>query len=81
LEHRDILTQTTGLADNSVDYVMLYNNLQDDSPADFLDESFRILKQTDKIEIIHWSSDISTPRGPDLNISPKPNEIIEMIDN
>ncbi|NDP22866.1 MAG: class I SAM-dependent methyltransferase [Paludibacter sp.] len=81
LEQRDILTQTTGLADNSVDYVMLFNILHHDSPTDFLDESFRILKQNGKIGIIHWRSDISTPRGPDLSIRPKSDQIIEMIDN
>jgi ubiquinone/menaquinone biosynthesis C-methylase UbiE len=81
LEQRDILTQTTGLADNSVDYVMLFNILHHDSPTDFLNESFRILKQNGKIGIIHWRSDISTPRGPDLSIRPKPDQIIEMIDN
>ena len=80
LEQRDILTQTTGLVDNSVDYVMLFNILHHDSPKDFFDESFRILKQNGKIGVIHWRSDISTPRGPELNIRPKPEQIIEMID-
>ena len=80
-EQRDVLEQTTGLADNSVDYVMLFNILHHDRPKDFLDESFRILKQNGKIGIIHWRSDISTPRGPDLSIRPKPEQIIEMIDN
>src|SRR3972149_6870423 len=37
LEQRDILTQTTGLADNAVDYVILFNILHHDSPTDFLD--------------------------------------------
>lgn len=81
LEQRDILSETTGLADNSVDYVVLFNILHNDSPTDFLNESFRILKQNGKIGIIHWRSDISTPRGPDLSIRPKPDQIIEIIDN
>lgn len=80
-EQRDILAETTGLSDNSVDYVMLFNILHHDSPEDFLNESYRILKQNGKIGIIHWRSDISTPRGPDLNIRPKPHQITEMIDN
>jgi len=75
-----ILTQTTGLEDNSVDYVMFFNILHHDSPTAFLDESFRILKQNGKIGIIHWRSDISTPRGPDLSIRPKPEQILEWID-
>ncbi|QQS51725.1 MAG: class I SAM-dependent methyltransferase [Bacteroidota bacterium] len=80
LEKRDVLTHTTGLADNSVDYVMLFNILHHDSPKDFLNESFRILKQNGKIGIIHWRSDISTPRGPDLSIRPKPDQILGMIE-
>jgi len=80
LEQRDILTQTTGLADNSVDYVMLFNILHHDSPNDFFNESYRILRSKGKIGIIHWRSDISTPRGPDLIIRPKPEQILEWID-
>lgn len=79
-DHRDILTQTTGLEDNSVDYVMLFNILHHDSPADFLVEAHRILKVNGKVGIIHWRSDISTPRGPDLSIRPKPEQIIQWID-
>jgi SAM-dependent methyltransferase len=80
LDQRDILAQTTGLADNSVDYVMLFNILHNENPEDFLTESYRILKQNGKIGIIHWRSDIATPRGPDLTIRPKPEQITEMID-
>jgi ubiquinone/menaquinone biosynthesis C-methylase UbiE len=35
LEHMDVLIQTTGLADNSIDYVMLFNILHHESPLDF----------------------------------------------
>jgi len=79
--HKDILTQTTGLPDNSVDYVMLFNILHHDSPLDFFKESYRILKFNGKIGIIHWRSDIPTPRGPDLSIRPKPEQILEWITN
>lgn len=81
LRQCDVLMQTTGLPDNSVDYVMLFNILHHVSPTDFLNESYRILKQNGKIGIIHWRSDVSTPRGPDLNIRPKPEQLIEMIDD
>lgn len=80
LEQRDILTQTTGLADNSVDYVMLFNILHHDSPLDFLNESYRILRPSGKIGIIHWRSDVQTPRGPDLSIRPKPEQIVDLLD-
>lgn len=81
LDKRDIVNQTTGLADNSIDYFMLFNILHHDSPADFLNEAFRILEPGGKLGIIHWRSDISTPRGPDLSIRPTPEQILQMIDH
>jgi ubiquinone/menaquinone biosynthesis C-methylase UbiE len=80
LAKRDILAHTTGLPENSIDYVMLFNILHHNSPLDFIDEAYRILKPEGKIGIIHWRSDIPTPRGPDLSIRPKPEEIVEWID-
>lgn len=80
LEKRDILAQSTGLPENSIDYVMLFNILHHELPLDFIDEAYRILKPDGKIGIIHWRSDITTPRGPDLNIRPKPEQIIDWLD-
>ena len=80
LQQRDILTQTTGLADNSVDYVMLFNILHHESPNELLNEAYRILKQYGKLGILHWRSDIETPRGPDLSIRPTPDQILHWID-
>ena len=40
----------------------------------WMKECKRILKPEGKIGIIHWRSDVSTPRGPDLNIRPKPEQ-------
>lgn len=80
LERRDILTQTTGLAESSVDYVLLFNILHHESPMDFINEAFRILKPGGKIGILHWRSDIETPRGPDLSIRPKPEQILQWMD-
>jgi ubiquinone/menaquinone biosynthesis C-methylase UbiE len=80
LKQRDILSQTTGLEDNSVDYIMLFNILHHESPHDFLNEAYRILKQDGKLGILHWRSDIPTPRGPDLTIRPKPSQILLCID-
>lgn len=80
-ENKDILASTTGLASNSVNYVMLFNILHHDTPLDFIDEAHRILKPGGKIGIIHWRSDIVTPRGPDLSIRPKPENILSWIDD
>ncbi len=80
VENRDILVHSTGQKDDSIDYVMLFNILHHDSPLDFIDEAFRILKTGGKIGIIHWRSDITTPRGPELTIRPKPEQIIDWFD-
>jgi len=80
LKQRDLLVQKTGLADNSIDYVLLFNILHYESPLEFINEAYRILKQNGKVGIIHWRSDIETPRGPDLSIRPKPEQILQWID-
>jgi ubiquinone/menaquinone biosynthesis C-methylase UbiE len=59
LSKRDILTHSTGLPDNSTDYVMLFNILHHESPLDFINEAYRILMPKGKIGIIHWRSDIA----------------------
>jgi ubiquinone/menaquinone biosynthesis C-methylase UbiE len=70
----DFITEGTGLPDNSVDYVMIFNILHHDNPEQILNETYRILKKGAKAGIIHWRSDISTPRGPSLEIRPRPAE-------
>ena len=80
LEKRDILAHTTGLPENSIDYVMLFNILHHELPLEFINEAYRILKPKGRIGIIHWRSDVSTPRGPDLNIRPKPEKIVNWFD-
>jgi ubiquinone/menaquinone biosynthesis C-methylase UbiE len=81
LEHRDVINQTTGLPENSIDYVMLFNILHHESPNDFLNEAYRILKPNGKVGIIHWRSDVNTPRGPHLTIRPKPDQILRWVDS
>jgi ubiquinone/menaquinone biosynthesis C-methylase UbiE len=79
-EKRDVLESGTGLQANSVDYVMLFNILHHEKPYEFLNEAQRILKQKGKVGIIHWRSDIPTPRGPDISSRPKPDNISAWID-
>jgi ubiquinone/menaquinone biosynthesis C-methylase UbiE len=80
LECRDILTKTTGLAEHSIDYFLLFNILHHETPQEFLNEAIRVLKPGGKVGIIHWRSDIPTPRGPDLSIRPKPEQVRDWMD-
>lgn len=70
LHLQDFIANGSGLADNSTDYVMLFNILHHSAPTHLLDETYRILKPGAKAGIIHWRSDIPTPRGPQLDIRP-----------
>lgn len=74
LHLHDFIAQGSGLPNNSVDYVMLFNILHHDRPTSILNEVHRILKPGKSAGIIHWRSDISTPRGPKPDIRPTPEQ-------
>lgn len=73
---RDFMADGTGLKNECVDYVMLFNILHIEHPDKLLRESFRILRPRGKLGIIHWNHDSSTPRGPSMNIRPTPQQCI-----
>ena len=74
---RDFMAEGTGLGDESVDYAMIFNILHIDHPEVMLNEAWRILKKEGKIGIMHWNCVQSTPRGPSMEIRPKPEQCIQ----
>lgn len=70
----DMIADGSGLPDNSIGYIMLFNILHDDNQHQIFNDVHRILKPNAKPGIIHWRSDISTPRVPKLEIRPKPEQ-------
>jgi len=73
----DFLAGGTGLDSESMDYAMLFNILHLEEPVSLLFEAHRVLKRTGQVGIIHWNYDPSTPRGPSMDIRPKPEDCIE----
>jgi ubiquinone/menaquinone biosynthesis C-methylase UbiE len=73
---RDFMLEGSGLEDSSVDFVMLFNILHLSNPTDLLREAHRILKRSGRLGIIHWNYDPTTPRGPPMDIRPRPEQII-----
>ncbi|PIU41183.1 MAG: class I SAM-dependent methyltransferase [Candidatus Omnitrophica bacterium CG07_land_8_20_14_0_80_42_15] len=73
---RDFMTEGSGLPDGSTDYVMLFNILHLEKPMVLINEAKRILKEGGKLGIIHWNYDPKTPRGPSMDIRPKPEDCI-----
>lgn len=74
LLQRDFVVDGSGLADRTVDYVMLFNILHAQERMALLREARRVLRPHGKLAIIHWNFDASTPRGPSMSIRPKPGE-------
>jgi ubiquinone/menaquinone biosynthesis C-methylase UbiE len=72
---RDFISEGSGLKDSTIDFVMLFNILHLEKPTDLLKEAFRILRPGGKVGVIHWNYDPTTPRGPPMDIRPKPEQV------
>ncbi|MBK8943649.1 MAG: class I SAM-dependent methyltransferase [Ignavibacteriae bacterium] len=79
LLQRDFVKDGTGLENETVEYIMLFNILHTEEPISLLMEASRILKKNGRIAIIHWIYSEDTPRGPSLNIRPKPEQCIDWL--
>lgn len=73
-EVRDFVTHGTGLEEANADYCMLFNILHLEQPARLLSEALRILKPGKLLGILHWNYDPKTPRGPTMEIRPRPEQ-------
>lgn len=78
---RDFMTDGTGLPDASVGYAMLFNILHVENPLVLLHEVCRILTPGGKAGIIHWRTDIATPRGPSMDIRPSADDCRSWAEN
>ncbi len=74
---RDFMAKGSGLPDGSMDYVMLFNILHLEKPMILINEAKRILKEKGKLGIVHWNYDPTTPRGPSMDIRPKPEDCLK----
>lgn len=73
---RDVVAEGTGLPSGSADAALLFNILHHEEPAALMKEAFRILKTGGRLAVIHWNYDPTTPRGPAMEIRPRPEQCI-----
>lgn len=73
-ELRDFVEHGTGVPNGSQGHAMVFNLLHIEEPLALLREAFRSLEPGGIVSVIHWRSDIETPRGPPLAIRPKPEQ-------
>ncbi len=71
---QDFVVDGSGLQDGAADYAMLFNILHLDDAISLLSEARRNLEQGGLLGIIHWIFDEDTPRGPPLDIRPRPEQ-------
>ncbi|MBN2234686.1 MAG: class I SAM-dependent methyltransferase, partial [Opitutales bacterium] len=76
---RDFVTHGTGLPSQSQSHAMIYNLLHMENPVILLKEALRVLRNGGTLSVMHWRSDIATPRGPSLDIRPSPTQCAEWI--
>ena len=74
---RDFVEGGTGLPDDSARFALLFNILHHEEPMALMAEAFRVLVPGGHLAVIHWNYDPETPRGPALEIRPRPEQCIE----
>jgi len=74
VRQRDFVVEGSGLPNGSVDYAMLFNILHAEERMTLLQEAWRVLAPNGKLAVIHWNHDASTPRGPSMEIRPRPEQ-------
>jgi SAM-dependent methyltransferase len=74
--HRDVIAEGFGLARGTIDAVLLFNILHGEDPVTLLQASAELLTPMGALLALHWRSDIPTPRGPDLSIRPRAEDIV-----
>jgi len=73
---RDFVERDTNLEDGSCGYAMLFNILHLEQPVELLKEAYRVLRPGGIVAIMHWNYDPATPRGPSMDIRPRPEQCL-----
>lgn len=81
---RNVLCYETDILDGgfkceaaSKDACLLFNILHGDEPLRILNEAARVVRSGGFVFIIHWRYDTTTPRGPSMEIRPRPEQITD----
>ena len=73
-EMRDFVGHGSGLSTGTQQHAMIFNLLHLEQPVTLLQEAHRVLQAGGELSVMHWRSDIPTPRGPSLSIRPTPEQ-------
>jgi SAM-dependent methyltransferase len=73
----DVFANGFGGAPASKDACLLFNILHCEQPVSLVAEAARVVCPAGFVHVIHWRYDPATPRGPSMEIRPRPEQIIE----
>lgn len=74
---RDVFADGFGVPAASQDASLLFNILHGEEPVRLLTEGARVVRPDGMVLVIHWRYNPATPRGPAMNIRPRPEQILE----
>ena len=74
---RDVFADGFGVSSESQDACLLFNILHCEEPVRLLSEGARVVRPGGRVLVIHWRYDPATPRGPGLEIRPRPESIVD----
>jgi len=72
---RDVMKDGFGSESDSKDACLLFNILHCEEPVRLLTGAARSVRLGGQVLVIHWRYDVATPRGPSMNIRPRPEQI------
>jgi SAM-dependent methyltransferase len=73
-EQRDVFQHGFDVDPQSQDACLLFNILHCEDPVRVLRQAAGIVAEQGTVLVIHWRHDPSTPRGPSLDIRPRPED-------
>lgn len=74
---RDVLQEGFGLPPGSCAAALLFNILHAEDPFALLCGARDVIQPGGCLAVIHWRSDVPTPRGPPLSIRPSPAQVLD----
>ncbi len=72
----DVFADGFGGGAGSKDACLLFNILHCAEPVRLLAEAARVVRPGGAVLVIHWRYDAATPRGPSMDIRPRPEQIV-----